>query len=610
MYQQHDEPPGVPTPVPAHWSTGPDRPMPEVTVLDLFDCRVSAEPDAPAGRSDTRFLSYVELDRAATAVAGRLVDAGVPEGARVGVLVERSVDLLIALLAVWKAGAVYTPLDPDHPADRIAHLLADAGAAAVLTRRALTDRVAAGATPVVLLEGEPGEARPARSRRPDDAAYLIYTSGSTGGPKGVEVNHRALVNVVLELDRILRLGPAEHWLTMAPSTFDISLVELSLPLVAGARVTVTSAAQARDAASLVRLIRDTGVTRMQAVPSQWQALLDAGLDAPDLYGMTGGEALTPRLATALTARIRGLVNGYGPTETTVLSTYWTVPAEPGSPTVEQIRIGRPIANTRIHLLDDAGAAVPVGVAGELFIAGTGVAQGYPGDPELTGTVFVADPAGPPGARMYRTGDRARWRTDGHLEYLGRTDSQVKVRGQRVELAEVEAALASLATVGAVVALLRDQELVAYVVPATGAALTAGPVREHAARRLPSAMAPTTVVILDAFPLTPNGKIDRAALRTTPVADPPAADPDSAADPDTAADPFTAEVCTLIEEVLGARNVRPTDDFFDIGGHSLAVMKVAAQFADRWRVEVSSDVFYDTGTVAELAAAVGRLRAQQ
>ncbi len=589
--------------VPADWSTGPQRTVPDITLLELFGRWVVSAPHAVAVSSGGRTLTYRELDEASTAAAALLSGGGVQRRSRVGVLVERSVDLVVGLLAVWKAGCVYLPLDIDHPAERLGYFVADAGAAAVLTRRALADRVPAGQAVMIALDDEPGGTHAPRRPVPEDAAYLIYTSGSTGHPKAVEVEHRSLVNVIGELERALRVSPADHWLTMAPATFDISLAELCVPLATGGRVTVTSHAEVRDAARLVRLIAGGGVTRMQAVPSQWQALVDAGLEAPELFGMTGGEALPSRLAAALTKRLQGIVNGYGPTETTILSTLWHVDAD----ATEQISIGRPIANTRVYVLRDGGSEAAVGEPGELFIAGAGVARGYCGDDELTAAAFGPDPRGCDGDRMYRTGDRCRWRTDGNLEYLGRTDGQVKIRGQRVELGEVEAGIEMFAPVGAAVAVVREHDLVAFVVPSDPAAPpTPAQVREHAARTLTSAMAPTTVIVLDAFPLTGNGKIDRDALATAPAS--PAPPETTAETTAVTGDAFTTEVCALIQEVLGAERVGPADDFFDVGGHSLAVMRVAAAIAQKWQVEVASDVFYDTETVADLAAAVNALRA--
>jgi amino acid adenylation domain-containing protein len=599
-----DVPVAAPHVVPAGWKHGPDQDCGPHTVLDRFARHVAALPQATAATSPGRTLTYRQLDARARAAAESLVGQGVRPGDRVAVLVERTAHLPAALIAVWQAGAVYVPVDPDYPAERVRFLLSDCAARAVLTEPALVGRVPAG--PAVVLLDRPGTGRTGAAPQPvlDDLAYVVYTSGSTGQPKGVEVTHRSLANVVAELTRVLRADAAQQWLTMAPASFDISMAELCLPLSTGARVAVTSGAEARDAVRLVRLIHQLGVTRMQAVPAQWRALCDAGLRAPDLVGMVGGEAVGVPLANELTSRIGTLVNGYGPTETTVLSTAWPVPAD-----ATEISLGRPIANTRLYLLDDRLREVAVGETGDLYIAGAGVARGYLGRPELTAAAFLADPWGPPGARMYRTGDRCRWRPDGCLVYLGRDDGQVKVRGQRIETAEVEACLVRCPGVTGAAMVLRDQSLIAYV---TGGAATPDPgrVRAFAAQSLTPAMVPDTVVVLDAFPLTPNGKVDRAALAHAAAAAAPeceAGEADGRGSVEPGADDFAGQLCTLIAEVLDVPAVRPGDDFFELGVNSVAVMRVAAVMAQRWSVEVPTDVFYDTETVADLAAAVRRLR---
>jgi amino acid adenylation domain-containing protein len=587
--------------IPTAWTDGPRREPPTGTVLDRYRRNVAHRPRAVAVTSGPDRLSYAELDRLAGRVAALLVARGVRPGDRVGVLVPRSALLPVALLGTWTAGAVYVPVDPEYPAERIRYLLGNCDARLVLTQSTLVDRIEGH--PAVALDAEaapepgPPPARPAPGLlpappAPDDPAYVVYTSGSTGQPKGVEVSHRSLSNVIAELADVLHADADRQWLTMAPASFDISLAELCLPLWTGARVAVTSGVEARDAARLVRLIADLGVDRMQAVPAQWQALLDAGLDAPDLVGMVGGEALPLTLAHALTVRIRRLVNGYGPTETTIVSTVWPVPAG-----ATGISLGRPIANTRVYVLDDERREVPVGEPGELYIAGAGVAQAYLDRPDLTAVAFLPDPHGPAGTRMYRTGDRCRWRPDGGLEYLGRTDGQVKVRGQRIELGEIEACLMRYPGVTRAAVVPHEQSLVAYV---AGTGVVPARVREFAAAALTGAMVPAAVVVLDAFPLTPNGKVDRAAL-PTPAPQPPA-DPA----PVPVADAHTAALCALIAEALGVAAVRPGDDFFELGGTSLAVMKVAAVLAQRWSVQVPAEVFYDAATVADLAVAIRAL----
>lgn len=601
--------------VPAAWNRGPDRNPGTDTVLDRFRHHAAARPDAVAATGGGSTLTYGELDAAAQATARELARSGVRPGDRVAVLAQRSALVTVALLAVWQAGAVYVPIDPDHPDERVRFLLSDCAARVVLTERGLVERVPDDVA--VLIETEPrtvaADGTNRRDPAPDDVAYVIYTSGSTGRPKGVEVTHRSLAHVIAELSLVLRADAAQQWLTMAPTTFDISMAELCLPLSTGARVAVTTAAEARDAARLVRLIGELGVTRMQAVPAQWRALLDAGLRAADLVAMVGGEALSVGLADELTSRISLLVNGYGPTETTIVATVW--PVVPGA---GEISLGRPIADTRLYLLDDRLCEVPVGEAGELYIAGAGVARGYLGRPDLTNAAFLDDPWGPPGSRMYRTGDRCRWNPDGGLIYLGRGDGQLKVRGQRVEAGEVENRLLLHPGIAGAAVVVRDDVLVAYVTATGGGStangagvLDAAKVRTFAAASLTPAMVPGFVVVLDAFPLTPNGKIDRAALSDLPVhpttAEAPGGEqPGDGSDP--ADDPFAHAVCELIAEVLNVDLVRPHDDFFELGGNSFAVMRVAAAMADLWSVEVPTEVFYDAETVADLAAAVGRLRA--
>jgi amino acid adenylation domain-containing protein len=542
-------------------------------VLDLFEQRASARPDAPALVMGDRTVSYGELDAAAGAVAARL-SAAHPSPGVVGVLAPRSPGLLAGMLAVWKAGGVYLPLDPAHPADRIAFMLRDAGAVAVLADPAFTSPVEG--LPLVPLDSRPGPPPVRHAPAQQDPAYIIYTSGSTGTPKGVLVGHRALLNIVLELADAMESGPAERWTTMAPATFDISMAEFCVPLASGAALVLTSEADLRDADRLVRLLDGHDVTRMQAVPSQWRALLDAGFGRTRMVAMAGGEALPPALARALRERVRTLLNGYGPTETAVVSTFWRVPPDP-----DEITIGTPIANTRVYIVD-----------GELCVAGAGVAEGYVNRPELTAERFVPDPEGGPDARMYRTGDRCRARADGTLEFLGRNDGQVKVRGQRIELGEVEAGLTRHPEIAGAAATVRDGALVAYVV--TGA-LTPSQVRDFARETLPAAMVPNAVVVLEEFPLTPNGKVDRAAL------------PDPAAYV-APAKPEADPVFALCGEVLGIPRVRPEDDLFDLGADSLALMQLTARMRERWGIEVPVDVFYEAGTVADVADAVAALRA--
>ncbi|WP_051942781.1 non-ribosomal peptide synthetase [Streptacidiphilus rugosus] len=595
---------------------GPVRERPATTVLGLFEAGARTHPDAPALSWAERRFSYRELDEAAERAARSLRAAGARPGSRIAVCLDRSADLVVGLLAVWKTGGVHLPVDLGYPAERIAFLLADSAADLALTRSDLTSRLPVSAPPAVAIDRDDAVDLPDAGAAtaseyahpgPADPAYLIYTSGSTGLPKGVLTGHRALLNVVLELAAEMPCGPGDRWLAMAAAGFDISMAEFCVPLASGAELVLSTEEQLRDPRALVRLIREREVTRMQAVPSQWRLLLDAGFDAPRMVAMIGGENLGVNLAGELRARLAGLFNGYGPTETTVLSTLWRVP--PGATAVS---IGAPIANTRLHLLDDEGQPVEDGAVGELCIAGAGVADGYADRPELTAARFVPEPGGPDGSLMYRTGDRCRWRADGLLEFVGRADDQVKLNGRRIELGEVEAALSAMPGVAGVAAAVHERSnggsvLVAYVVPEAGAAVPdAAALRDFGRTRLPAALVPGLLVALDAFPLTPHGKVDRRAL-PEPTGPATAAEADAPADPSGEPTGLLAQVCAICREVLDVPQVLPGDDLADLGASSLTLMQIVGRMHTVWGVDVPVDVFFDHDTVGEAAAAIAALR---
>lgn len=582
----------VPPRLPANEAAGvagARRELPHLTVTELIAAHADRAPQATAVTGAGPSLTYRELVTAASRAAGALTARGVTGGQVVAVLAGRSSAAAVAMLAVWWIGAVYLPVDPGYPAERITLLLDDSGAAAVLTEQRLAGAIPACRAPVITLEGGTTQRPPTVAASHADAAYIIYTSGSTGTPKGVVVRHDSLLNVVLEMGSAMECGADDRWLAMAPTTFDISLLELCVPLISGARLVISSEAQLRDAGAVVRLVRDEGITRMQAVPSQWRMLLDAGFDAPGMVAMVGGEALPAGLAVALRRRVRVLLNGYGPTETTVVSSFWRVPAAPG-----EIAIGGPIANTRLYLLDDALTPVPAGRPGELCIAGIGVAQGYLNRPGLTEQRFPTVR----GERLYRTGDRCQWLSDGSLKYLGRTDGQVKIRGQRVELGEVEARLATHPAVAATAALAHRDALIAYVVATDGTRPDPAELRAYAARALPPCAVPNRVVFLPRLPLTAHGKVDRAALRAIDLVGEPVTRPDT--------DPLLADICEMCRAVLGVPAVGPADDIFELGAHSLTVMQLGGRLAAAFDVEVPAAVFYEAATVADLAEAVARL----
>ncbi|MER7205539.1 amino acid adenylation domain-containing protein [Streptosporangium sp. NPDC000239] len=536
--------------------------LPEVTLVDLVLDQAAASPGAVAVGT----LTYAELTARAADLAGRLAAAGIGRDSLVAVRMERGTDMVVALLGVAMSGAAYLPVDPEYPQARVSYVIEDSGAALVLT--SLDDLPPAQAV---------SHTRP----RPRDTAYVLYTSGSTGRPKGVVVPHRALTNFLLAMRTLVGSTSRDVWLALTSLSFDISALELYLPLVTGGRIVVADAETARDGAALARLVQDEGVTHVQATPSGWRVLLSG--DLPRVTALTGGEPLAPQLARELRPRVERLVNVYGPTETTIWSTAWEVPEEPG-----EIVIGGPIANTVVHVLDPAGSPAPIGVPGELLIGGDGVATGYLGRPALTAERFVP---GPGGSRVYRTGDLARWRGDGTLEFLGRTDNQVKLRGHRIELGEIEAVLDTCPGVAQAVVAVRGERLAAFVVPVEpGDPGLLDAVREHAGGQLPAYMVPGVLVEVATLPLTPNGKIDRKALP-----DVEAAPRTGATAPRTPAERLVAQV---FSEVLDVPSVGAHDDFFSLGGHSLLATMVTSRLAVLSGIEVPvREVFLRPGVAA-------------
>ncbi|HEV7517054.1 MAG TPA: amino acid adenylation domain-containing protein, partial [Thermoanaerobaculia bacterium] len=489
----------------------------------LFAAQVARTPDAPAVTFAGENLTYAELAARADQLARQLLRLGCDRESRVGVALERSLGLVVALLGVLKAGAAYVPLDPDYPRERLSLVLADALPRVLITEAHLLSALPPVAGVVLCLGGAPIDGSPLApgSGAPipgDDRqlAYVLYTSGSTGRPKGVGVSHRALVNFLGSMRQTLGFAPGERILAVTSLAFDIAALEIFLPLTTGGRVELASRAEAADGVLLAARLRASGAGVLQATPATWRMLLDAGWTGePGLRAVCGGEALPRDLAASLAGRTRELWNLYGPTETTV----WSAAARIRPDETGPVSIGRPIADTRIYLLDRELQAVPLGVLGELWIGGAGVARGYLGRPDLTAERFLPDPLastpgepGEPGDRLYRTGDLARHLPGGRMEVLGRIDHQVKIRGFRIELGEIESVLAGLAGVREAVVLARedtpgDRRLVAYVVGDVAPEALRQPLRE----RLPEPMVPAAFVVLGALPLTPNGKVDRQAL---------------------------------------------------------------------------------------------------
>ncbi|WP_181806352.1 non-ribosomal peptide synthetase, partial [Streptomyces shenzhenensis] len=592
-------------------------PVAGLPVPRSFELQVARTPDAVALLCGDTTLSYTELNTRANRLARLLIGQGVGPESVVAVCVERSADLVVALLAVLKTGGAYLPLDPDHPAERFAGMLRDAAPALVLTSR----EVLAGTTPpqralplddprttdrLAALDGHDlTDAERLGTPQPGHPAYVIYTSGSTGRPKGVVVPHGALTNFVAAMGQRLALDDTDRLLAVTTVAFDIHVLELYIPLLAGAAVVLAQEPAIRDPRALVELIGRDRVTVMQATPALWHTLLpDHTAAVRGMRMLVGGEALPTSLAARMTAAGASVVNLYGPTEATV----WATAADLAEERPTSVPIGRPLWNTRAYVLDAGLRPVPVGVAGELYVAGDQLARGYLGRPDLSAERFVACPFGPAGARMYRTGDVVRRRADGELDFLGRADDQVKIRGFRIELGEVEAVLAAHPGVGQAAAVVRedtpgDKRLTAYVVPAheSGAASGADPaaVRAYASGLLPAYMVPSAVVVLDALPLTANGKVDRRAL--------PAPDLSAVAGAGRAPATLREELmCQAYAEVLNLPVVGVDDDFFALGGHSLLAVSLVEWLRERG-VPVSVRALFTTPTPAGLAAAAAGSR---
>jgi amino acid adenylation domain-containing protein len=570
---------------------------------ELFAEQAARVPHAVAVADRDERLTYRELDERANQLANELVALGVEPGTLVGVCLERSVNLVVALLGVLKSGGAYVPIDPTYPPQRQEFILADAAAPVLLTEEGVPRGSDPPSATVVFLDrdrkriaAQSNEA-PRVPADPERIAYQIYTSGSTGQPKGVMVAHSSVANLVSHMRRSPGLDEHDVVANLTTPAFDLSVPDWYLPLTTGARLAIVPPEATPDAIGLADWLTRTAATFVQATPTTWQMLVDGGwAGGASLKILCGGEALAPSLRNELASRGVSLWHAYGPTEATVWSSILELGRGEGP-----APLGGPIANTSFYVLDPNRQLVPIGVPGELFIGGEGIALGYGNRPELTAEKFIENPFGP--GRLYGTGDLVRWRDNGTLEFSGRIDHQVKLRGYRIELGEVEAVLCGHPEVGGAVAAVReigpgDRRLVAYLLPRNDVQPDVEQVRRLVKTRLPPFMVPSAFVVLESFPVNANGKLDRAAL--------PAPDGTrsqllrSYAPPEA---PVEHELASIWADVLSLDRVGIDDNFFDLGGHSLLAVRMLSRVRDALGVEIRLATLFERSTVRELADAV-------
>ncbi|MCP4657237.1 MAG: amino acid adenylation domain-containing protein [bacterium] len=608
----------------------------EAPVHQRFEARAARTPEAPAVIWDGKELNYGELERRASGLARRLGELGVGPETVVGLCAQRSFGMLEGMLGILKAGGIYLPLDPGTPRERLAFMLEDSGAGVLVTAGDAGRDLAADGRPVVAVE-ETAEAErsdlPGRWVSPDQGAYVIYTSGSTGLPKGVLVSHRALAGYAGRAAEVYRIAPADRVLQFASMSFDASAEEIYPTLVQGAALVLRDAEPA-SAPEFLDQCRAAGITVLNLPTAYWHTLMaeaGEGVAWPECVRLViiGGEEARPEALEGWQQWVGDktpLVNTYGPTEATIVATRWQPGAESAlREPLDRVPIGRPVAGARCYVLDRRLELVPEGVSGELYIGGDGLARGYPQRPGLTAERFVPDPLsgdpfGPAGGRLYATGDRARWRDDGHLEFMGRIDYQVKIRGFRVELGEIESVLSRHPAVGQAVVAPRaapagrtpagrtpedeaseapgDARLVAYLVPAAETAPAAAELRGFLAETLPAYMVPSVFVVLEALPLLPSGKVDRRRL--------PAPDrerPELGSEYRMPETPIEEALAEIFEEVLGRERIGIDDDFFELGGHSLLAAQAVSRIRKTFELELPLRALFESPTIAELALLV-------
>jgi amino acid adenylation domain-containing protein len=576
---------------------------PDLCIHEWFAQQAERTPGATAVVCGGEQLNYREVQEHANRLANRLRTMGVGPGVLAALCLNRSVDMVVAVLAVLTAGGAYVPLDPEYPSERLEYMLSDSGAVVLVTEESLLNLRPTLPLPSICLDRDRSSlwmeqsTAPATGVLPTHLAYVIYTSGSTGKPKGVEVAHRSVVNLLAFMQRQLGVGPQDRLLAVTTLSFDIAGLELFLPLVCGAQVILATRDAVWNGTALADLIQQSGATMMQATPVTWRLLLDAGwAGSSDFKVLCGGEALPLELAKRLLATGEELWNLYGPTETTIWSTVHRMDDCGGL-----VPIGKPIANTEAFVLDVNRELTPVGVAGELYLGGDGLARGYRGRAELTAEKFVTHPFRP-GERLYRTGDLVRWLADGNLECLGRLDHQLKLRGYRIELGEIEVALEQQPDIQQAAVVLHldtlgEQRLTAYLVTRGDSSIDPSALREALSHKLPSYMVPSALVRLNELPLTPNKKVDRKALAARPFEVPVSS---VYVAPRTNAE---QKVAAIWQELLRTERIGVSDNFFDLGGYSLLVVQLQNRLFQQFQKELSLVELFQHPTVASQASLI-------
>ncbi|GJL62118.1 MAG: hypothetical protein NPIRA04_07720 [Nitrospirales bacterium] len=575
-------------------------------IPQLFESQVLRTPDSIAVVCGEQHLTYEELNRQSNQIAHYLKSRGVGPEVTVGLCVERSFNMMLGLLGILKAGGAYVPLDPTHPRKRLAYILGDADVELLVTQSSLRDQLSEAVVPIVYLDAdwesiakEPGGNLP-HVMDSDQLVHIIYTSGSTGNPKGVEIRHGSFLNLLQAMCANLEFTPSDRLLAVTTISFDIAGLEIFGPLITGGQVHVANRDEMMDGRRLIECLRISKATIMQATPATWRMLVDAGWEGtPNLTMLSGGSVLNSELADKLLSRGKTLWNLYGPSETTIYSVGFQVMSAK-----DILPIGKPIANTQVHVLDECLEVVPIGVAGELYIGGAGLARGYRGNPVLTKEKFIDNPIRMSnGTRLYKTGDLGKRLPDGNIVFLGRADDQVKIRGFRIELGEIESILGKHPAVRNVVVIAceessKEQRLVAYLVSRTGAIPSVADLRSFLNVTLPQYMVPSAFVWVDEIPLTPNGKIDRSRLLAekhtllqgteTYVAP---------------RNPFENQMVTIWEAVLGKHPIGVTDNFFDLGGESLMAVRLVMEIERVLKVKIDLPLIFQAQTIAQVADTV-------